>query len=102
MQTIDMDWGNIIIGLRIEDTEYETVGQKLVGSVAEPLTVKQSYTNVLPNAHVNWDFKDDQKLRFSFFIVFPFQIFSLKIFWCVRTVLYDKRWSMSGFCVFMF
>ncbi len=66
MQTIDMDWGNIIIGLRIEDTEYETVGQKLVGSVAEPLTVKQSYTNVLPNAHVNWDLKDDQKLRFSF------------------------------------
>ena len=66
MQTIDMDWGNIIIGLRIEDTEYETVGQKLVGAVAEPLSVKQSYTNVLPSAHVNWDFKEDQKLRFSF------------------------------------
>ena len=66
MQTIDMDWGNIIVGVRIEDTEYETVGQKLVGSVAEPLKVKQSYTNVLPSAHVNWDFKDDQKIRFSF------------------------------------
>ncbi len=66
MQTIDMDWGNIIVGVRIEDTEYETVGQRLVGAVAEPLTVKQSYTNVLPSAHINWDFKDDQKLRFSF------------------------------------
>ena len=66
MQTIDMDWGNIIVGLRIEDTEYETIGQKLVGAVAEPLTVKQSYTNVLPSAHINWDFKEDQKLRFSF------------------------------------
>ena len=66
MQTIDMDWGNIILGLRVEDTEYETIGQKLVGAVAEPLSVKQSYTNVLPSAHVNWDFKEDQKLRFSF------------------------------------
>lgn len=66
MQTIDMDWGNIIVGLRVEDTEYETIGQKLVGSVAEPLAVKQSYTNVMPSAHVNWDIKEDQKLRFSF------------------------------------
>ncbi len=28
MQTIDRDWGNIILGLRIEDTEYDTVGQQ--------------------------------------------------------------------------
>jgi TonB-dependent receptor len=28
--------------------------------------VSQTYTNVLPSAHVNWDFREDQKLRFSF------------------------------------
>ena len=66
MQTIDMDWGNIVLGVRVEDTDYETVGIKLVGSVAQPLKVSQNYTNVLPSAHVNWDFREDQKLRFSF------------------------------------
>ena len=29
MQTFDMEWGNIIAGLRIEDTEYQTVGFRL-------------------------------------------------------------------------
>ncbi|HIL82644.1 MAG TPA: TonB-dependent receptor [Pseudomonadales bacterium] len=66
MQTIDMDWGNIILGLRIEDTDYKTVGSKLVGAVYEPLSVNNSYTNVLPSAHVNWDFREDTKLRLSF------------------------------------
>jgi TonB-dependent receptor len=66
MQTIDMDWGNIVLGVRVEDTDYETIGVKLVGAVAQPLKVSQNYTNVLPSAHVNWDFREDQKLRFSF------------------------------------
>ena len=65
MQTIDMDWGNIVLGVRVEDTDYETVGIKLVGAVAQPLKVSQNYTNVLPSAHANWDFREDQKLRFS-------------------------------------
>ena len=66
MQTIDMDWGNIVLGVRIEDTDYETTGTKLVGSVPQPLKVSQDYTNVLPNAHINWDFREDQKIRLSF------------------------------------
>jgi len=66
MQTFDMDWGNVIVGVRIEDTEYDTVGSRLVGAVAEPLTVSKSYTNVLPSAHVNWDLDDDRKVRLSF------------------------------------
>lgn len=66
MQTIDREWGNIIVGVRIEDTDYETRGSRLVGTDFEPLTVSNSYTNVLPSAHVNWDFREDQKLRFSF------------------------------------
>ena len=66
MQTIDRDWGSIVVGLRIEDTEYETVGSRLEGAESVPLTVDQSYTNVLPSAHVNYDLSDDKKLRFSF------------------------------------
>ncbi len=66
MQTIDMDWGNIVLGVRIEDTDYETTGTKLVGSVPQPLKVSQDYTSVLPNAHINWDFREDQKIRLSF------------------------------------
>lgn len=65
MQTIDMDWGNVVLGIRVEDTDYETTGIKLVGAVAQPLKVNQNYTNYLPSAHLNWDLREDQKLRFS-------------------------------------
>ena len=65
MQTFDMEWGTINAGLRIEDTEYETIGNKLVGTVTEPLVVKSSYTNILPSFHVNYDLNEEQKLRFS-------------------------------------
>ncbi|MCY4343330.1 MAG: TonB-dependent receptor [Gammaproteobacteria bacterium] len=66
MQTFDLAWGNIIAGVRIEDTEYETVGSRLVGTVREPLSVKRTYTNVLPSVHLNYDFTDEQKFRASF------------------------------------
>ena len=66
MQTFEMAWGNIIAGVRVEDTEYETDGSRLVGAVPEPLSVKRSYTNVLPSVHVNYDFTDEQKFRASF------------------------------------
>ena len=66
MQTFNMAWGNIIAGVRVEDTEYETDGSRLVGAVPEPLSVKRSYTNVLPSVHVNYDFTDEQKFRASF------------------------------------
>ena len=65
MQTFDMEWGTINAGLRIEDTEYETIGNKLVGTVTEPLVVKSSYTNILPSIHVNYDLNEEQKLRLS-------------------------------------
>ena len=66
MQTFDMAWGNVIAGVRIEDTEYETIGSRLVGAELEPLAVKRSYTNVLPSVHVNYDINDEQKVRASF------------------------------------
>jgi len=66
MQTIDQDWGNIVVGLRIEDTDYETSGSRLVGAESVPLTVGRTYTNYLPNVHINWDLAEDKKVRLSF------------------------------------
>ena len=36
-----------------------------MGATLQPLKVSNDYTNVLPNAHVNWDFAEDKKLRVS-------------------------------------
>jgi len=79
MQTFEMDWGTIVAGLRVEDTEYETSGFKLAtvsdediefGNIAagskEVLSVKRSYTNYLPSIHINYDVADDKKLRLSY------------------------------------
>ena len=66
MQTFDLSWGSIIAGVRIEDTDYETVGSKLVGTVSQPLAVKRSYTNVLPSVHATYDLNEEQKVRASF------------------------------------
>ncbi len=78
MQTFEMDWGNIVAGLRIEDTEYETNGFRLAtvsGDIGyeniavgakEVLSVKRSYTNYLPSLHVNYDMSEDVKLRLSY------------------------------------
>ena len=79
MQTFEMDWGSIVAGLRVEDTEYETNGFRLAtvsaedigyGNIAtgakEALSVKRSYTNYLPSLHINYDMAEDVKLRLSY------------------------------------
>ncbi|MDC0184861.1 TonB-dependent receptor [Rhodobiaceae bacterium] len=78
MQTFEMDWGNIVAGLRIEDTEYETNGFRLAtvsGDIGyeniavgakEVLSVKRTYTNYLPSVHINYDMSEDVKLRLSY------------------------------------
>lgn len=64
-QIIEKDWGNFIIGARVEDTDYDTIGQKLVGTTFSPLTVNQTYTSFLPNVHLNYNLDEDKKLRLS-------------------------------------
>jgi len=78
MQTFDMEWGNIIAGLRIEDTEYQTVGfrlatvsgdigyENIAAGAKEELSVKRTYTNYLPSVHLNYDLAEDKKLRLSY------------------------------------
>ena len=66
MQTIDTDFGSVILGLRFEDTDFSTVGWQLDAEGEEiPLSISKSYSNWLPSAHVNYDLNEDTKLRAS-------------------------------------
>lgn len=61
MATFDMGWGNIVAGVRVEETDYSSKGT-LDGN---NITVSDSFTNVLPSVHVNVDLAEDIKGRLS-------------------------------------
>ncbi|WP_406828251.1 TonB-dependent receptor [Microbulbifer sp. ARAS458-1] len=57
MVTTQYDWGNLVLGMRVENTDYLSEGP--TGNFED------SFTNVLPSAHLNVDLADDVKLRMS-------------------------------------
>ncbi|HEY8568760.1 TonB-dependent receptor [Microbulbifer sp.] len=57
MVTTDYDWGNLVLGARVENTDYLSEGP--TGKFED------SFTNVLPSAHLNVDLAEDLKLRMS-------------------------------------
>lgn len=68
MGTTRFDWGNIVYGARVEHitnsgSAFNTVpgipGQTLI-------TIANSQTFVYPSAHINWNARDDMKVRVSF------------------------------------
>lgn len=61
MATIDYDWGNLVLGVRTEQTDYSSSGN----NNGEPVSVTGDFTNILPSAHLNFDLADDVKLRIS-------------------------------------
>ena len=61
MTTTEFDWGNVVIGARLEQTDYSSRGTVL----GEGIAVSDEFTNVLPSAHLNVDLTDDLKLRVS-------------------------------------
>jgi len=61
MATTRFDWGNIVYGARIEQTDYTSSG--LAGDL--PISVDGDFLNVLPSAHLNIDVAEDLKLRLS-------------------------------------
>lgn len=65
MVTTDFDWGNIVYGLRVENTDFSTSGNQVVDGVAQDINVSNDYTNVLPSVHLNVDLREDLKLRVS-------------------------------------
>ncbi|MFV8816146.1 TonB-dependent receptor [Haliea sp. E17] len=56
------DWGNLIAGVRVEQTDYTSEGT--LGD--EPISVEEKFTNWLPSLHLNVDLADDLKWRTSF------------------------------------
>ncbi len=68
------DWGSALIGARIEHTKNRSAATGQVTrtvngattTVAIPLSVERSRTLVFPNANLNFDLRDDVKLRFAF------------------------------------
>ncbi|USQ97043.1 TonB-dependent receptor [Caulobacter sp. RL271] len=59
MATTRFDWGNIVYGARVEHIENE--GQAYVGS--RLVKVKSDDTLYYPSAHLNWNLREDLKLR---------------------------------------
>ena len=65
MSTFEQDWGSVVLGARVEATDFETSGNALVGGAVEPIEASNDYVHFLPSAHLNYDLSDDTKLRLS-------------------------------------
>ncbi|WP_078084896.1 TonB-dependent receptor [Microbulbifer mangrovi] len=57
MVTTHYDWGNLVLGARVENTDYLSEGPTS--------NFEDSFTNVLPSAHLNVDLAEEVKLRLS-------------------------------------
>ena len=66
MATFEKDWGSLVLGARVEATDFETTGNALVNGVVEPIEASNDYVHFLPSAHLNYDLSDDTKFRLSF------------------------------------
>ncbi len=61
MATTEYDWGNFVIGARVEQTDYTSEGT--IDNA--PVSVNDTFTNVLPSAHLNINLTEDLKFRVS-------------------------------------
>ena len=61
MSTVQYDWGNVVFGLRIEQTDYTSRGTNEGASIS----VSNNFTNILPSVHFNYDINEDLKWRVS-------------------------------------
>lgn len=67
MGTTRFDWGNIVYGARIERVKNEGTAFSNIPGLGQTLvTVNSSNTLVFPSAHINYNVREDMKLRLSF------------------------------------
>src|SRR5690606_21605031 len=59
MVTTDFDWGNLIVGARLERTEYSSAGTSPSG----PVFVSGDFDELLPSVHLNVDLAEDLRWR---------------------------------------
>lgn len=60
------DGGSLVLGARLEATDFSTTGSQVGPGGLTPITVENDYVHVLPNIHFNVDFAEDVKFRASF------------------------------------
>ena len=65
MATTDLNWGNLVYGLRLEHTDFSTEGSQIIDGVTSPIDASNDYTNILPSVHANFDLSENLKLRLS-------------------------------------
>jgi TonB-dependent receptor len=58
MYTQRFDWGSVVLGLRVEQTDVENQG-------VDGFVFEDDFTNWLPNAHLNYHFTEELRLRVS-------------------------------------
>lgn len=66
MGTTDFEWGNLVYGLRVEQTDFTSAGTLLNDDgTTSNVDAGNDFTNWLPSIHANIDLSDDVKLRLS-------------------------------------
>lgn len=66
MATTRFNWGNIVYGVRIENVANSGTAFAIDDTTEQLITVDSDQTLVFPSAHLNWNVRDDMKVRFSF------------------------------------
>ncbi len=62
----DFSWGNLVYGLRVEQTDFTSAGNLLnADDTITEISADSDFTNWLPSVHANFDLRDDLKLRLS-------------------------------------
>jgi TonB-dependent receptor len=63
MATFNFDWGNLVVGLRGEQTTNTGQSFNTIGGVFGLTEVSSDDVIFYPSAHLNWDVRDDVKVR---------------------------------------
>ena len=65
MGTLDRSWGNIVFGARVERTQNTGSAFATIAGVQQIVTAENEETLVFPSAHLNWDVRENIKVRFG-------------------------------------
>ncbi|MEM0911781.1 MAG: TonB-dependent receptor, partial [Pseudomonadota bacterium] len=66
MVTTDYDWGSLVYGVRVEQTDFTSSGTLLNDDgITSSIEAGNDYTNILPSVHANIDLNEEVKLRIS-------------------------------------
>ncbi|MEL6754734.1 MAG: TonB-dependent receptor, partial [Pseudomonadota bacterium] len=65
MGTTDFSWGNLVYGVRVEQTDFTSSGSLVSDDGLTAIEADNDFTNVLPSIHANVDVTENVKLRLS-------------------------------------